>query len=291
MRSARVRRALGCYGLAVLAGGCSYYSASDGERLRDEVYALQTQVTSLRRKLADVESESSKSTKKLTRVSADVADLNTAARRNDADIGVVLDVVRQDVARMKGQVEGIDERLSSVEEKSAQTSEELDVRFQSLEEQEKIRAANSGRERTAAIRAAQARDQLLSNPKRALDRAESLLSEGRPGEARKLIRSLEIQQGRGSSWRTHAPRAQFLIGETYFAEKNFQQAAAAYNTVRKKYRGSSEFLPGSILKLGMCFERLGLKEDARLFYETVSKKYPRNPAAREAKRLIDRLDS
>lgn len=276
---------------AALGLGCSYYSQADGERLRDEVYALQTQVTALQRTLQEVEAQQAKSDKQLTKITADIAELNTAARRNDADIGVVLDVVRQDVARMKGQVDLLSERMSEVEAKSAKTQEELDLRFQGLAAKEKIREAETAKEKAEAERAAAEREKLLSSPDAALKEAEQLLTANQPAEARRLIRALVIKQSDGKGWKTYAPKAHYLIGETYFAEEDFQQAAAAYNTVRKKYPTSKTWLPGSILKLGMCFDRLGLKDDAKLFYQTVARKFPRHPAGQEGKRLLDKLES
>lgn len=270
------------------ASGC-YYSKADGEKLRDEVFALQTQVTALQRELAAFEKANARNGEQLARVANDVSELNSAARRNDADIGVVLDVVRQDVARMKGQVDSLNERLSEVEGSTAKTREELDLRFQSLAEADRIREAESAKAKQAAIEAAEKRAALLSKPKIALERAEALLEEGKPAEARALVRALEIEQKKSKSWGAYAPKAQYLIAESYFAEEDFRQAAAAYNAVRKRFPKSSTWLPGSILKMGMCFERLGLREDARLFYETVSKKYPKHPAGREGKRLLSQL--
>lgn len=285
----RKRRAMAVAALALAGASGCYYSKADGEKLRDEVFALQTQVTSLQRELAAIEKANARNGEQLARVVNDVAELNSAARRNDADIGVVLDVVRQDVARMKGQVDSLNERLSEVEGTTAKTREELDLRFQSLAEAERIREAESAKARQAAIEAAEKRAQLLSKPKVALERAEALLEEKKPAEARALIRALEIEQKNAQGWRVYAPKAQYLIAESYFAEEDYRQAAAAYNAVRKRFPQSSTWLPGSILKMGMCFERLGLEEDAKLFYETVSKKYPKHPAGREGRRLLSQL--
>lgn len=274
----------------IAASGCSFYSQSDGERLRDQVYALETQLTNLQRTLRQLESQQERGGKRLAKVASDVSDLNTAARRNDADIGVVLDVVRQDVARMKGQVDGMGERLSQVEAQATKTQEEVDLQFQNLAAKEKMRDAESAKEREAARKAAEKREALLSKPKKALNEAEKLIADGAPAEARQLVRALELSRGKKKGWQVYAPKAQYLIGESYFAEGQFQQAAAAFNDVRKKYPKSKTWAPGAILRLGMCFERLGLNDDAKLFYQNVVSKYPRHPAGKEAKRLLKKLE-
>ena len=232
----RVRPAVVSVGVVALLGtSACFYSKADGEKLRDEVFALQTQVTALQRELGSVQKTSAAAEEQLASVSDDVAELNSAARRNDADIGVVLDVVRQDVARMKGQVDLLNERLSEVEGSTAKNQEELDLRFQSLAEAEQIREAESAKARQVAIAAAEKRAKLLARPKAALNRAEALLAESKPAEAHALVRALEIEQKKSKGWGTHAPRAQYLIGESYFAEEDYRQAAAAYNAVRKRF--------------------------------------------------------
>lgn len=271
--------------LSALAG-CSYFSQREGVRLREEVYGLQTEITALQKTLENIRENQDQSGERLAQVSSDVSELNTSARRNDADIGIVLEVVRQDVARMKGQVDGITERVSALESETAQTREETDLRFQSIADEARIREEKNARERARATAAARARDSLLRTPRKAINEAESLLAEGDPDEARQLLRALELKRGKSRGWSTYAPEVIFLIGETYFAQDDFQQAAASFNVIRKKYPASRKWVPKSILKLGMCFERLGLKDDAKLFYKSVSKKYPRHPAGKEGRKLL-----
>ncbi|MEL6188184.1 MAG: tetratricopeptide repeat protein, partial [Myxococcota bacterium] len=259
---------------------------ADGERLRDEVFALRTQLTAVQASLGQLQETADG---RLTKLSADVADLNGAARRNDADIGVQLEVLKGDFARVRGQVDALADRMSEVEGASAKTQEELDLRFKGLDEKAQIEAEQSAKARAAAEAVAQKRKALLSRPKAALNEAESLIEKGNPSGARELVRSLEIAQRKKKGWSVYEPKAFYLIGESYFAEGEFQKAAAAYNKVRKKYPKSKTWLPGSILKLGICFEKLGLNDDARLFYRTVSSKFPKHPAGREGRRLLSKL--
>lgn len=291
LHSRFVTRALGpsvLLGGMLLGQGCAYYSEAEGKRLKDEVYALQTQVSSLQATLLEVQGQQSRVGKQLGKVSEEVTDLNSAARRNDADIGVVLDVVRQDVAQMKGTVSSLEERMSEVEVKAEKTQEETELRFKDLDESKK------DAEVAQAQQAAQ--DRLLADPEKALAEAERLIEAKQPAEARRLVRALEIEQRDSKQWGVYAPKAQYLIGETYFAEGDYRQAAGAFNTVRKKYPRNDTWIPGSILKLGMCFEELGKSDDpkfssdAKLFYQTVAKKYPKHPAGKEARRRLEQLD-
>ncbi len=275
--------------LALSAPACAYYSQEDGERLANEVYALQTQVTAMQQAVAELQSQEKKQRAQLAKMTDEVGTLSKAARRNDADLGVQLDDMMQDVARMKGRVETFSERVSALEQSATKVQEEVDLRFQGLAEKSKIDAANSEEEKKRAIDEARQRERLLGEPNQALKEAGALLAAKQPAEARKILRELDIRYKDDKSFsKKYGAKTQYLIGETYFAEENFQQAAAVYNTVRKKH-GRSKLVPDALLRLGMCFEKLNLPEDAKLFYQTVKQKYRRSSAAKTARERLKNL--
>lgn len=258
--------------LVLPLSACSYYSQSDGERLRDEVFALKQQVSVLEERLATEQQSLAESREAIAAIQARLSKETQAGRRNYADVGVLLDELRDEVAHLKGDLGSLRERTSSVEEKSEKTREEVELRFQ---EQEKLKQEVADRQRA-----------LLNAPKAALAEAERLLEQKDAKGARNLLRSLELRQRGKTGWGVYAPKAQYLIAETYYVEENWQQAVASFNIVRKDYPKAKTWVAGSLLRLGQCLDRLGHKEDASIFYERVSKQYPRHPAAKEAKRLL-----
>jgi len=58
--------------------------------------------------------------------------------------------------------------------------------------------------------------------------------------------------------------------------------------VRKNFPKSPK-VPESLYKIGLCFEKLGLAKDAKLFYEAVVQKYRRSDAAKNAKERLSKL--
>lgn len=272
----------------LLLTSCAFYSQEDGERLNNEVYALQTQVTALQQSLSQLQEQEAEQRRQLAQMVGELAGLSKAARRNDADIGVQIDEVLETVARVRGQVESFNERVSTLEAQSSKVEEELEVRFQGLAEQQKIDEARSTEERKKAIDQARRRERLLGDSKAALAEVKKLLANKAPADARRLLRELILRNESARSFRKYRPEAQFLIGETYFAEKKYQQAAAEYNSVRTKHPKSPQ-VADALYKLGMCFEKLNLPKDAKLFYETVRKKYRRSKAGQEAKKRLDAL--
>lgn len=275
--------------LALSAPACAYYSQEDGERLANEVYALQTQVTAMQQAVAELQAQEKKQRAQLAKMTEEVGTLSKAARRNDADLGVQLDDMMQEVARMKGRVETFSERMSTLEQSATKVQEEVDLRFQGIAEKNKIDAAKSEEEKQRAIDEARQRERIIADPDQALKEAKALLSAKQPVEARKLLRELDIRYKDDKSFsKKHGAATQYYIGETYFAESNYQQAAAVYNTVRKKH-GRSKLVPDALLRLGECFEKLNLPEDAKLFYQTVKQKYRKSSAAKTATERLKAL--
>lgn len=77
----------------------------------------------------------------------------------------------------------------------------------------------------------------------------------------------------------------FISAEQLFADKQWKEAILEYEKYRKTYPRGKSFAE-STYKIGVCFQELGLGEDARAFYEEVIAKFPKS---REAGRAETRL--
>jgi tol-pal system protein YbgF len=85
-----------------------------------------------------------------------------------------------------------------------------------------------------------------------------------------------------------AGNAQYWLGETYFVQGKYKDAARSFLTGFQTYPRSPR-APNALLKLGMSLNKLGQKEQACGAFAEVPKKYPaaadaRNQALREMKR-------
>lgn len=259
------------------------YSKADGQRLESEVYALQTRAQATRDQLDALQQEQEAQKAQIAQLLEEVGDLNVAARRNDADFGVQLEEFLQKMAGFEGRMEALDGRTSELESSLSKAQAEVDLKLEDLADGQKKQAASS-----ADRQAAEKQERLLSRPKEALAEVERLLERGGPQKARKLLRELVLRNEKDTGYARWAPKAQYLLGETYFAQSNYRQAAAEYNRVRKEHP-RAVVMPDALLKLGMCFERLGLKDDAKLFYETVTKSFSKSTAARSARQRLKAL--
>ena len=77
-----------------------------------------------------------------------------------------------------------------------------------------------------------------------------------------------------------AGSAQYWLGETYYAQSDFRQAAQAFLQGYKKYPKSRR-AADSLLKLGISLNRLGQTQQACGAYAAVSGEYPKAVEARK----------
>lgn len=85
-----------------------------------------------------------------------------------------------------------------------------------------------------------------------------------------------------------AADAQYYIGESRFAQKQWKEALEAYDQVIMKY-ASNEIVPSAILQKGTALEKIGQTGAAQDVYETLVKRFPQRPEAESAKARLEVL--
>lgn len=83
--------------------------------------------------------------------------------------------------------------------------------------------------------------------------------------------------------------AHFWIGESYYADKDYENAILAYETLIKSHQ-NNEKIPGALLKQGMSFMDLGDKKTAKVLFDKVIEKYPDSREADIAKKKKAEID-
>ncbi len=86
----------------------------------------------------------------------------------------------------------------------------------------------------------------------------------------------------------YSDNARFWIGETYYAEGDFERAILEYEKVRRKYPHGDK-VPSSLLKEGMAFIKLNDKTDGKILLKKLVKKYPHTDQAKIAHRILRRM--
>jgi TolA-binding protein len=79
-----------------------------------------------------------------------------------------------------------------------------------------------------------------------------------------------------------AEEATFLRAESYFNLKQYKKAIADYSKFTEDYTKSSR-MPAVLYRIGLSFEGLGMKEDAKAFFQELADKFPKAAETKKAK--------
>jgi tol-pal system protein YbgF len=111
--------------------------------------------------------------------------------------------------------------------------------------------------------------------------AVELVKTGKHDEAVTALRAFLKQYPRHD----YADNAQYWLGESFYARKDYQQALAEFRATIETYpRGNK--VPDALLKVGYCYQALGQTEKARAVLEQVVNLYPKSePAVLASKKL------
>ena len=82
-------------------------------------------------------------------------------------------------------------------------------------------------------------------------------------------------------------KASYESGEEYFVQKKWKDAIVKFQNYRDQ-NPKGKFYSDATYKIGVCFQEIGMKDEARSFLEEVTTKYPNS---KEAKKAAFRLKS
>lgn len=82
-----------------------------------------------------------------------------------------------------------------------------------------------------------------------------------------------------------AVNAAYWVGETYYAEKDYEKAILQFEEVIQKY-GEQPKVASAMLKQALAFESSGDKATSRLLLQRVMERFPLSDEAKKAKRLL-----
>lgn len=211
-----------------------------------------------------------KADQKIQEVQTKIDELNQAARRSGADLGVQLTKLADELTRMKGDLEVATHDLDTLERSLGALETKTEGRF----------AALRG---TGALEEYEAKQRLAALPK-GDDRA-SLLSlaqkeerEGDKGVARQLYEEYARR------WPTDpkAAEARFRAGELLFGQRRWREALLAYGKVAEDFP-RSELAPDAMLGAAESMLQLEMKDEAQAVLEQLVQQYPKHKAAARAK--------
>ena len=108
--------------------------------------------------------------------------------------------------------------------------------------------------------------------------ALALYEAGKPAESRKAMAAF-LESYPSSAY---APNALYWIGESHYSQSQWDQAILSFKDVVARFPKHAK-AADALLKLGMCYEKLKDKDNARFHYEALLEDFPGSRAAALAK--------
>jgi tol-pal system protein YbgF len=183
-----------------------------------------------------------------------------AAQRAQLDLVNQNDLLKQEVARLRGQVESLANEVATLQKRNRDLYTDLDARLKKLEP-----ASVTVDGRTATVdRTEQA----------AYDAA---LAQFRAGDFKAAIGSFQqfITRHPASAY---VPVAQYFIGSAYFGLKDYKASIAAHRVVVERFRDSPR-APEALLAIADSQLQLADRKGANATLMRVIKEYPDSEAA------------
>ena len=131
---------------------------------------------------------------------------------------------------------------------------------------------------------AKPREVVGGDPAAEYQAAHGLLMAGRHDEAAAALREFV----RRHPAHDYADNAQYWLGETFYARKDYTRAAPEFQTVVVRWPSGNK-APDAMLKLGYCLLSLGDVAQGRGVLTKVAEHYPRTEAAQLAERRLAEL--
>ena len=214
---------------------------------------------------------------KIQEVQAKIDELNQAARRSGADLGVQLGRLQDEFAKLKGDLEVARHDLAGVEKGLAALDSKTEGRF----------AALKG---AGALDEYEAKQKLAALPRGGDDKAALLAlaqkeeKEGDKGVAREIYE----EYARKFPSDPKAAEARFRAAEIAFAQKRWREALLGYGKVAEDFP-RADLAADAMLGAAEAMVRLEMRDDARAVLQQLVQKYPKHKAAGRAKERLAEL--
>jgi tol-pal system protein YbgF len=252
--------------LFLLFSSACVTTAQEGEQMRKDIAALRVdlkkevdEATQERQKLAAEQTARAKALQEA------LDQLSRAARKSGADLAVDLEKAQNDVTALRGQIEVLQHRIEALEKLQADQQKTLDTVNQFLAQRQKeLERAEHPTDRMAIYTLARQK-----------------MDAGQFARARELLQDFLTRYPKDEL----SPNAQYWLGETYYAEKKWNDAIVEFQKVLKEHKGSDK-VPDALLKIGMSFQAQGDCQNATLFFEEVMQGHRSSPVAKTARERV-----
>lgn len=251
--------------LSLLAGSGCLTLKAEHDDLAARVVKLEKRVTEQDQRLQDTltraETQQNELQTKLTQAEALLG-------RNQADVGVRVDVLQQEIQQLRGAAENADYRATAVSQNLQELRADLDGRTKALEAK-----------LNEATQIPEGKDELLAE-------AESQLKRKNYKQSRRMLRTYESRYPGDA----RLPEIRFKIGLTYYSERDYKSGLGEFYRVIQEAKDSS-IVPDALYYSGLSFAKLGQCKNSLAYFDAILKPKTKAPEQykKAAKEQVDIL--
>ena len=198
-------------------------------------------------------------------------------RKSGADLQATLDSARVDMQLLTGKVDDLRIQAQKPADDVALLKEDTGKRLALLED--RLTRLEQG---VAGLAEQQKKAvELQQTPEAIYQQGLDAMKAGEVGKARELFTKFLDQNPKNKL----AANAHYWLGETYYSEKNFEQAILEFQEVIKNFPEKDK-VPAAMLKQGMAFKEMGDSKSSLYIYKKLTEEFPKSEEAKIAKEKL-----
>jgi tol-pal system protein YbgF len=200
-----------------------------------------------------------------------------AIRKGGADLQATLDSARVDMQLLSGKVDDLRIQVQKPADDIALLKEDTDKRLALVEDRlTKLEQGMAGileQQKKAA--------ELQQTPELLYQQALDAMKAGETAKARELFTKFLDQNPKHKL----AANAHYWLGETYYSEKNYEQAILEFQEVIKNFPEKDK-VPAAMLKQGMAFKEMGDSKSSTYIFKKLTEEFPKSEEAKAAREKL-----
>jgi Uncharacterized protein conserved in bacteria len=252
-------------------GGC-WMNKEVGERMQANLEGLQTEFEVVKKAHASEKSQLQQRLKEADERIAElrklIDDFQQATGRSAADIGVDIEKIKSQIMELRGQIELMQHSLDLTTKQVATATGPSSSPTTDQRHKVDIVKTTTNTDPLAGIQRPETQDEFYKL-------AASMLEAKQSQAARMLFDEFNKKWPSSS----YAGNALYWIGESYYLEKNYRDAAISFQPKGTK-------AADALLRLGYCFAAMEMYSEALPFLKEFVQTYPKNPNVPKVKEKI-----
>ena len=270
------------FAIAVFSSSIAHAGLFDDEEARRQIAAERKRVDEMAARVGT-------QNQLLDTIATRIAKIEEAVGKNQGllDLFREIEGLKQELAKMRGQVEVLNNGIETTQKRQKDLYVDLDTRLRRLETPPVAASPSTGESASGAGGAAS-----TAPPGSAGLQANT--AEARAYEAAQNLRRIGNYQGAIVAFQNFikqypksalASSAQYWIGDSYYNVRDFRLAIASQRAILKNYPESAK-VPDALLNIASSQAELGETVAARRTMEELVAKHPASDAADKARRRI-----